>query len=315
MTRLLLLLTLSLPALAQAPAVEQAKKLIEQKKFTEARKLLTTIDDNSKDYAAARYHLGRMAFDEEKYDDAADFFEEAVDKNDKVADYHNWLGNTYGSMAQNANPLRQGMLAPKMKSAWEKAIALDPKNIEARKSLIEYYTQAPGFMGGSFEKAHEVAAQIKKLSPAEGYLANGQVYAREEKIPEAEKELIAMVKADPTYIGGLASFYTNQKQYDKAFGLYEESLKKNSTDMNTVYQLGRLSAISGQRLEAGIELLKKYLGYKPKQNEPSHAGAHMRLGNIYEKQGKKAEAKKSYQASLALDPNMKEAKDGLERVK
>jgi len=73
------------------------------------------------------------------------------------------------------------MLAPKMKSAWEKAIALDPKNLDARTSLIQYYLQAPGFMGGSVEKAKEVAGQVLKLKPAEGHRQLGNIYLNEKK--------------------------------------------------------------------------------------------------------------------------------------
>lgn len=317
MTRIitLLLLTASFLAIAQTSKLDQAKDLYEKNKNAEAKKLLMTIDDNQKDFAAAQYYLGRIAFDEEKYEDAVDYFEEALDENDKVADYHAWLGNTYGTIAKDANPFRQGLLAPKMKSAWEKAIALDPTSIEPRKSLIEYYTQAPGFMGGSYEKAHEVAKQIKKLNLAEGHLAEGRVYSREEKFAEAEKEFIAMAKANPSYVSGLASFYLNRKQYEKAFGIYDEETKKNPQDMLVVYQLGRLSALTGQRLEAGEVSLKKYLSYQPQANEPSHAAAHMRLGNIYEKKGNKLDAKKAYETSLKLDASLKEAKEGLQRVK
>jgi tetratricopeptide (TPR) repeat protein len=294
--------------------VEQAKSLYEKGQLEQAKKILKPIGEKDVDYAAARYYLGRVAFDEKNYDDAADYFEEAVDTNDKVADYHNWLGNTYGTIAQDANVLKQGMLAPKMKRAWEAAIALDSKNIDARTSLIQYYTQAPGFMGGSMEKAKEVAAQIKKLKPAEGYLQMGNILVREKKIAEAEKEFLEMVKADPNYARGLANFYTNQKQYDKAFTLFEEAIKKNPEDYVTIYQVGKTSAISGQKLDRGEECLKKYLAYTPQQNEPSHAGANMRLAQIKEKAGKKTEAKKLFETALKLDASLKEAKEGLERV-
>ena len=81
-----------------------------------------------------------------------------------------------------------------------------------------------------------------------------------------------------------------------------------------VYQIGKTSALSGLKLERGEECLKKYLTYKPKQNEPNHGGANMRLAQIKEKQGKKAEAKKLFELALQLDPALKEAKEGLERV-
>jgi tetratricopeptide (TPR) repeat protein len=170
-------------------------------------------------------------------------------------------------------------------------------------------------MGGSFEKAHQMAKEIKKLTPADGHRVEGNVYYREKKFTEAEKEYIAMVKLDPTKLGGLANFYALQKQYEKAFALYEEEVKKDNTNMGNIYQLGRLSAVSGLKLEQGEAHLKKYLTYTPKENEPTHAGAHMRLGNIYEKKGNKAEAKREYENSLKLDPKMKEAQEGLARVK
>ena len=294
--------------------IEQAKKLFDDKKYAEAEKLLLPVDDDDRDYAAAQYYLGRIAFDQKRYDDSADYFEEATETNDKVADYFNWLGNTYATIAQNANVLKQGMLAPKMKSAWEKTIALDIKNLEARTSLIQYYLQAPGFMGGSIDKAKDVAGQILKIKQAEGHRALGNIYMYEKKTTEAEKEFILMAKADPAYVSGLANFYTSQKQYDKAFQLFEEAIQKNPADFLAIYQYGRTSAVSGQRLEKGEEYLKKYLTYTPKQNEPSHAGANMRLAQIYEKRGNKKEAKRLYEIALKADHELKEAKEGLERV-
>lgn len=79
--------------------------------------------------------------------------------------------------------------------------------------------------------------------------------------------------------------------------------------------MGRTCAISGLHLRRGEECLTRYLSYEPKPKEPSRAGARMRLGMIYEKLGDKSKAKIYYQDALQKDPNMKEAKKGLERVK
>lgn len=311
----LLSVFLVIPLLADGQSsIDKAKALYESKKYSEASKLLESVDDDHSDYAAAQYYLGRIAFDQKEYDDAVDFFEEATEANDKIADYFVWLGDTYGTIAKDANVVRQGFLAPKMKSAWEKAVALDPKNIPARESLVEYYIQAPGFMGGSFEKAKEVANQIIKLNPALGHRVMGNIFIREKNIPAAEKEYIEMTKVDPNLRYLLGNFYTGQQQYDKAFALFDEMLKKNPEDILATYQYGRTSAISGKQLDRGEQCLRKYLAYSPKQNEPSHAGTNMRLAQVYEKRGNKAEAKKLYETALKLDGNLKEAKEGLERV-
>lgn len=311
---LCILCLLTFQGFSQSGRMDQAKNLYESKKYAEATKLLEGIEEKDKDYAAARYYLGRLAFDQKNYDDAADFFEEATEANDKVADYFDWLGNTYGTIARDANVLKQGMLAPKMKNAWEKAIVLDPKLIDPRVSLIQFYQEAPGFMGGSVDKAKEMARQIMAIDPARGHLQMGNIYVKEKKIAEAEKEFIEMVKVNPTFVTGLANFYSGQKQYDKAFALFDEAIQKNPQDMLAIYQIGKTSALSGQKLERGEECLKKYLAYVPKQNEPSHAGANMRLAQINEKKGNKTEAKRLFETALKLDGSLKEAKEGLERT-
>ncbi len=313
MNKTIILLLISITSFGQTK-IESARKLIEERKFIEAKALLTPIKSGLPVYADAQYYLGRIAAEEKKYDDAADFFEEAIEANDKVADYHSWLGNTYGAMAQNANIFKQTILAPKMKKEWELAVALDAKNLEARTSLIQYYLQAPSLAGGSVEKAKEVANQIIKIKPAEGHRQLGNVLLYEKKTVEAEKEFQEMAKADPMYISALANFYTSQKKYEQAFSLFEEALKKNADDMTAVYQLGRTSALSGLKLDRGEDCLKRYLLYKPKINEPSLAGANMRLAQINEKRGNKTEAKKLFELALKGDESLKEAKEGLVRV-
>lgn len=296
-------------------SVQKAEALYKDKKLADAQKLLTGIKEGDKDYAQAQYFLGRIAFDEKRLDDAEEFFEEAIETNDKVADYHYWMGNTYGSIAQNANVFKQGIYGPKVKTEFEKTVALDPTNINAFRGLISFYTQAPGIMGGSMEKAHECADKIKKINMAAGCQSKANVYASEKKIDLAEKEWKEAVKADPNFFSGLIQFYTNQKMFTQAFAALDDNLKKSPDNMSFVYQYGRTSAISGERLQQGEEYLKQYLTYKPKENEPSWAGANMRLGQIKEKQGNKPEAKKYFQIAVQLDSNLKEAKEGLDRVK
>lgn len=308
------ILLIFLPLAVFAQTVDKAKKFYDEQKFVEARKLLLSVKKESKEFAEAQYYLGRLAYDSKEYDQAEEYFETAIEANDAVAEYHNWYGNTLGTIAGDANFFKQATLAPKMKGAWERALELDPKSIEARQSLILYYQQAPAIAGGSTEKAIELANEIIKLKPAEGHRQLGNIYYRDKKYAEAEKEFQLMVKADANTWPGLANYYFNQKQYDKAFVFFDEQLKRNPNDMGALYQVGKTSALSGQQLDRGEASLRKYLTYQPKQNEPSHAAANMRLGQIQEKRGKKSDAKSLYELALKSDATLKEAKEGLERV-
>lgn len=311
--RLTILLAL-LSVVSYGQVIDQAKKLYEEKKWDQARKLLTPIKEGHKDYADARYWLGRIEFNQQNLDEAEEYLEEAIEANDKVADYHYWYGSVLGNIAQKANTIKQGMLAPKIKDSFEKTVALDPNNMSAHWGLIEFYTQAPGFMGGSWEKAEATAKSIGKIKKAEGYRAVGVVMERQEKFVEAEKQYELAYKEDPLYVYNLSNFYVKQKKNDKAFALFEEQLKRNPEDMMAGYQVGKLSATTGQKLDMGEKHLMKYLSYQPKENEPSHAGANMRLAQIKEKKGNKPEAKKLFETALKMDPSLKEAKEGLERV-
>jgi tetratricopeptide (TPR) repeat protein len=302
-------------SVASAQDLQKGISLFNEKKLTEARLIFEKVDEDNKDYAAARFYLGRISYDEKNYEDAADFFEEAFEINDKVADYHYWYGSTIGTIAQDANTLRQGMLAPKIKTAFEKTIALDPQNIDAHWGLVEFYTQAPGFMGGDWEKAEQTAKGILKIKKSEGYRALATVFERQDKFVEAEKNFMLAYKEESLYIYNLSGFYIRRNDFDKAFALFENQLKKNPDDMLASYQIGKLAAISGKKLDDGEKYLLKYLSYQPKQNEPSHAGANMRLAQIKEKRGNKPEAKKLYEIALKMDGNLKEAKEGLARLK
>lgn len=313
MLRIFLILLVSTQALAQSN-VDKAKKLWETKNNNEAKKILSAIDKENKEYAAAQYYLGRISVDENNFDNASDYFEEAVDVNDKIAEYHLWLGNTYATVAQKSNMLKQGMLAPKMRNEWEKAISIDPSLIDAKKSLIQFYLQAPSVMGGSVDKAKDLAGDISKTNPAEGHLQMGNIYLKENNPQSAEKEYAEASKVDPKYFTALGLFYINQKQFDKAFTYFEDALKKNPDNYNSIYQIGRTSAITGLKLDRGKECLLKYLKHQPAENEPNLAAANMRLAQIYEKQGDKIEAKKLFEVALKADPSLTGAKEGLERV-
>jgi tetratricopeptide (TPR) repeat protein len=305
-------------ALAQLASINAAKKLYEDRKPAEAKKLLAPIDDDSKEYAQAQYWLGRIAFDEKKYDESADFFGEAIDANDKVAEYHYWHGAAMGSEAQGAGLMRKGFLAPKIKSAFEQTLALDPKHADAMYALIQYYVQAPSMMGGDKVKALELANRLKALDKVRGHLQVAYVYASDNKLDLAEKEYVALAKAEPDkweYQVALGNFYISNKQYQRAFDLYDAQLKKNPNDMPASYQYGRAGALSGLQLDRAEACLRAYLKHQPGKDEPQPANAYHRLGMVCEKKGNKAEAKKCYEAAVKLDPNLKEAKELLAKLK
>jgi tetratricopeptide (TPR) repeat protein len=271
---------------------------------------------NARD-ASAAYYLGRIAFEENRLEDAAKYFETAARLDSTSSTHFLWLGRAYGRQAQRANVLKQAGLAKKTKAAWERAVRLDPDNLDARSDLIRYYTQAPGFMGGSTERAFEQAEEIRKRNALRGYLELGALYEREEKLADAESAYVAAAAEHSEHrIGAyrLGVFYQNTGAYDKAFALFESMLAEDPDEYGALFQIGKTGAMSGQRLDRAQAALEAYLATTPGKNDPSLAAAHWRLGMIYEKRQDRVRAKAEYETALRLDPKLRPASEALRKL-
>lgn len=268
------------------------------------------------DEAQAAFQLGKKALEQNDASKAVELFEKAVSLNPQSSVYYDWLGKAYGTQAERASKLRQISLAKKTKSAWEKAIALDPENIEARQDIILYYLAAPGFMGGSKEKAKAQALEIKKRSAFRGALNVASVCAAMKNPTCAETELKSAITNYPDSSAGyraLTELYVSMKQYDRAFATIGMRLLAKPADPIALYSYGRTASISGQNLERGEQALRAFLGGPP-QTSPPPANAHYRLGLILEKRGDKEGAKREYRAALELNPGYDDAKKALKAI-
>lgn len=304
------------PLPLRAQSVEQGVKLFDARRIPEARAILLPFGERD---ASAAYYLGRIEMGNDDAGKAAEWFERAVKMNPKSAVYYDWLGRAYGTQARGASIFRLPSLARKTKAALETALALDPDNLDVRDDLLVFYGQAPGFVGGSREKAREMLVEIKKRNAYRGSLAAASLCVGEKDIACAERELTGMVTTYPdsaAVYASLAAFYANQKQFDKAFTVLDERLRAKPNEATTLYQVGRTASLSGQNLERGEQALKTLLA-RPTTTErgPAPTSIHYRLGTIYEKKGAKDLAREEYRATLQLNSSHKDAQKALAGLK
>ncbi len=319
------LLALALVALAlltpvaagAATALGPGVQLFESRRYEEARKFFEPyVARNPGDVEAVLY-LGRTWFALRDYEKAAERLEKAAALAPARSDVQLWLGRAYGRMALEASLFRQPGLAKKAKAAYDQAVALDPNNLDARADLIQYYLQAPGFLGGSVEKAREQTAEIRKRDLTRGVIASVTIHLHEKDAAGAERELTEAIQkapAEPRLRLALANLYQSQEKWDAAFDAAEAILKTDPDNWDALYSIGRTGALSGKRLDRSEECLKRYIGHTPGPDSPPLANAHFRLGMVYEKKGNKAAARSEYQAAVKLDPNLKDAKEALAKL-
>src|SRR5207244_9017802 len=77
----------------------------------------------------------------------------------------------------------------KRRQYFERAVELNPANEEALNDLFDYYLQAPGFLGGGYEKAVAVAKRIAQLNAAEYHFAQAQLADKRKQYETAEEHL------------------------------------------------------------------------------------------------------------------------------
>ena len=301
----------AVPLFAQVP---QATTLYEQGQYAEATKLVASLKNDFD----AQLLLGKIALAQDDAEAAEKFFTHAVELKPNNANAHLWRGNAFGTEAQSASLFRQASLAGKTKDEFEKAVQLDPNLLDARFGLIDYFTMAPAIMGGSHEKAEQQASEIRKRDAYQGHRAYARIYSRDKNLDLARKEWLDAVKEQPQSAKphlALATFYTfNDKNYAGAWSEIETALRVEPAMMQIQFRIGQVAAMSGQNFARGEEALKKYLTTKPTGNDPDLASTHYYLGMIYEKQGKKAEARQSYAAALKLNPKSKQINEAMKRV-
>ena len=316
-----IVITLFLPNLINAKingVLENAIKLFREQKYDEAKKIFEQIASENPENPEPLGYLGQIYLIKGDYDNSIKWYNKAINLEQNNGQYHFRLGQAYDIKAQRANICKKAGAAKIVKKEFYKAEELDSMMIAVRIGLMQYYLMAPGIMGGDKEKAKEQAAEIKKLNQAQGHFAFGLVYEQEKKLEDAEKEYLSAIEINPDVIQfhyNLARYYDATKQYNKAFEIYEKILQKNQSDLTAYYQIGKIASISGQNLIRGEDCLIKFIELRNKADDTSTSWAHYRLGKIYEKQNKKDKAKLEYKTALKINPDHKQAKTALKKLK
>jgi tetratricopeptide (TPR) repeat protein len=285
MLRLILILAVvAVPARAIDRALhDQVDALFKGRQWAQAQIVLEKATATAPKDAEAWALLGQAHLALNNPEGAVAALETATALEARSSNYQRQLGDAYGVSAQKAGLFGKITFAKKCKAAYDQAVALDPKNVDARWSVMEYCRQAPAIAGGGMDAAYAQAEEIRKIDPARGRLA-------------------------------LATLYVADKKMVEAFGLFDEALKANPDDYLALYQLGRLAAMTGQRVDEGLADLRKCLTLPVPAGQPGAAPVNWRIGNLLETKGDKPGARAAYEAAIAADPTFVRALEALRKL-
>lgn len=191
-----------------------------------------------------------------------------------------WLGRSYGRRAETASPFTAPKYASKAREYFEKAVALDPHNADALSDLFDYYLEAPGFMGGGYEKAERIAKQIATVDPAQGHVAEAELAERRKEFDTAEEQLRRAAQEAPRQVGrllDLARYLAKRGQVAQSDAAFDRAEQLAPGSPRVAFARAQVYVQQRRNLDKARALLNRYLQSQLTPDDPSRTQAEKLL--------------------------------------
>lgn len=308
-----LMAILAITPLLAAPA-PSAETLLSQGRVDEVISVLQTKVNHSPD--AASYNLlCRAQMLLERWDAGIQACQKAVALEPGNGRYHLWLGRAYGEKADHSGFWTAAGLAKKVRSEFETAVRLDPRDVDARSDLGEFYLEAPGIVGGGKDKAEAQAQQISTLDPSQSDILRAQIAEKKGDLTTAEYQYRAAIHdggGKPGTWLGLAEFYRRHGRFDQM----QDAIEHVSSSRSCSFCLVRAAEVlvrAKREIPLAAQLVRRYLSGETDEDAPAFK-AHYLLGTLLEQQGNKQGAVDEYRAALSLAASFVPAQNALRRL-
>lgn len=292
----------------QAIQAHEYDALIKAKKYAEVEKTTSTklvSEPNNPDALIARTELILIEGKESRLDEAVKLAEQCIAANPKNSECHEALGNTLGTKAMRGGVMSAISYVGKIRDSFKKAIELDPANFSARSSLMQFYLQAPGFVGGGTGKAKDFIVETIKYSPAGGALLQASLDLHEENIERASSGALAvntsnseaLAKHQRNLLSNIGHTLVNDKKMMEAEKIFRELCNRFPDSSLGFYGLGKTLQEQGKAKDA-LPYLEKSIVID------ANANALYRLGKAWQSLGDKLKAITAYEKALGLKPEL-----------
>lgn len=277
--------------------------------------LLKSLPQPAANSAEAHNLRCRVLFTLEQFEAAKNECEQAVALDAQNSNYHLWFGRTLGEVADRASFVSAYGLAKRARSEFEQAAQLNPHNAEALADLGEFYSSAPGVVGGGTDKAANVAAQLDRVDPARAHELRAAIARENRDMGAAERELKAAVAASahPSFQWmRLASFYRKSKRYAEMESAVQSGWTAAQRDAHAAVALFNGASVlikSNRNPTLAIKLLEAYLASPAATEEAPAFTARVWLARLRAQTGDAEGARRERAEALALAQDYKPAQD------
>jgi cytochrome c-type biogenesis protein CcmH/NrfG len=237
---------------------------------TDYAQSLALLDKHSND-SATNFLIGRNSFMTGNFKGASESFERAIQASPSNSEYYDWLGRAYGRRAETSNPLMAPVWASRARQAFEKSVQLDPNNTDALADLFDYYLEAPGFLGGGYDKAFAVAEKVSAIDPGEAYYDRFKLDQKRKEFGRAEQHLRQAVAAAPHSVGhiiALAKYLANQGRISESDALFASAQQVAPNNPKVWFAQADVLVKQKRNLNEAKALLTKYMNAPITADDP-----------------------------------------------
>ncbi len=258
---LVALLGVSMALSGASPATSNLFKAEELYQHTDYEGSLAVLDKKSFE-PAVLFLIGRDYFMLGDFKKSTEYLQQATETAPQNAEYMDWLGRAFGRRAETSNMILAPAFAAKAREAFERSVQLNPKNSEALSDLFDYYLEAPGFLGGGFDKAARIADQVALVDPPEGFSEKSRLAQKRKEYPRAEEQLRQAIAVAPRSVGQLielAKFLANQGRTHESDAVFQQAQRVAPNSPRVWFAQAKIYIKQNRNLDQARNLLEKYV--------------------------------------------------------
>ncbi len=231
--------------------------------------------------------------------------EQSLEQNPDDAQLYMIAGNVYAVRAQNASIISAPGLARKTLKSYQKAVELEPNNTRYRMALMQFYSFAPGIVGGSSEKALEQQNAIQELDKVSGTVAQSILLIKDKDndgLAKLFNGLEPTLRDHPRIKMAEANYLRSTEQFEQAAPLIQTIIQAPAESLaneferllpyQAMLQAGFLGIDSEAHLNDGIKAFEQYLAEAPVTHRlSSKKWVRLFLSRAYANAGEEQRAK------------------------